>query len=105
MSTQLDYEFDAQALAEDRRRSDRTPQDVQAWLSGPTGSRESAGQQARVTDLSLHGVGLESPRALKHNDRLWIVIAAPSMRLSSRVRIVSSVEQPDGTWRSGGEFF
>ena len=102
----LDVERDAPAPVDDRRRSEREARHTPAWLSGPSGSPQTAGQHVLVTDLSLHGVGFQSDRAVTKGDACWIVIAGATLRLSTRVRLVN-VRKLDGgrKWVVGAEFF
>ena len=91
---------------EDRRRSEREARHTPAWLSGPSGSPQTAGQHVLVTDLSLHGVGFTSDRAVTKGDACWIVIAGATLRLSTRVRVVNLRQSDDGRkWVVGAEFF
>ena len=90
----------------DRRRSEREERSVTAWLSNASGGRvASSQQQVRVTNLSLHGVGFTAPKRLQKDDFHWIVIASDRLSLSTRLRIVSCRENPDGGFDVGAEFF
>ena len=88
----------------ERRRSDREARHTPAWVSGPTGSPATAGRHVMVTDLSLHGVGFKSDRPMKRGDACWMVIAGPTLRLSTRVRVVNCREE-SGKFVLGAEFF
>ncbi|MBC7785760.1 MAG: PilZ domain-containing protein [Burkholderiales bacterium] len=89
----------------DRRRSERQEKPTTAWLSAAATARQGNGNQVKVRDLSLHGVGLISDRPMQRHDTHWLVIADQSLRLSTRLRIVSSRQREDGEWDVGGEFF
>ncbi len=89
----------------DRRRSPRQERATHAWLSAHTGAKSGNGVHVDVRDLSLHGVGIISKQPLQKHDIHWLVIADQTLRLSTRVRIVSSRQREDGTWDIGGEFF
>jgi hypothetical protein len=93
--------------AEDRRRSQRAEQRIPAWVSGDAVDRGSAGSQVVVTDLSLHGVGFRDPRTrYRVGAAHWIVVSgASSMRVSSRVKIVSCRENGQGGFEVGAAFF
>jgi hypothetical protein len=102
-------QFSAES-AKERRRSRRSEQDVSAWLS-PAGSSSrtpgnpGGGGQVRVGDLSLHGVGLISPKPIAEGAAHWMVIAGGALRLSCRVRIVACRQRTDGKYECGGEFY
>ncbi len=59
-----------------------------------------------INDLSLHGVGFTSSRACQVGDAHWIIVSRGHLRLSTRIRIISSRERADGDgWDVGGEYF
>lgn len=92
----------------ERRRSPRGSQNVPAWLSPATGYGSpggAAGAQVRVSNLSLHGIGFTSECPFRARSVHWIVVAGGSLRISSRVRVVTCRENADGTFDCGGEFF
>lgn len=102
----LDVDAEIYAPVDDRRRSEREARHTPAWLSGPSGSPQTAGQHVLVTDLSLHGVGFQSDRAVVRGEACWIVIAGATLRLSTRVRLVNVRRSADGRkWTVGAEFF
>ncbi|MDB5326023.1 MAG: hypothetical protein JWM57_1592 [Phycisphaerales bacterium] len=89
----------------DRRRSPRSRRETTAWLSAASGQRNGNGFNVRVRDLSLHGVGYVAEKEPRQNDTHWMVIADQSLRLSTRLRVVSTRQREDGHWDVGGEFF
>ena len=90
----------------DRRRSEREERRVTAWLSDASGGRVASSQQeVLVTDLSLHGVGFTAPKRVQKDDFHWIVIADGRLSLSTRLRVVSCRECPEGGFEVGAEFF
>ena len=89
----------------DRRRSTREERRVLAWLSDASGgSVASSQQQVMVTNLSLHGVGFTASKRVQRDDLHWIVISG-QLSLSTRLRVVSSRQNDEGTWDVGAEFF
>src|SRR5207244_9015797 len=90
----------------DRRRSERTDRQVTAWLSDASGGRTASSQQeVLVTNLSLHGVGFVARKRVQKDDPHWIVIASDRLSLSTRLRVISVRENPDGGFDVGAEFF
>jgi hypothetical protein len=90
----------------DRRRSPRRSECASGWLSNATGGTITSGRTVAINDLSLHGVGFTSSRPCQVGERHWILITRGHLRVSTRVRIVSARERPQGDgWDVGGEFF
>lgn len=90
----------------ERRRSPRQKRETGGWLSSATGHRAgSNGCHVNVRDLSLHGVGYVADTEARMHDTHWLVIADQSLRLSTRLRVVSVRARDDGKWDVGGEFF
>jgi hypothetical protein len=96
----------AESPAAERRRSPRQKRETTGWLSTASGHRHGGnGCHVRVRDLSLHGVGYVSDVEPHSHDTHWLVIADQSLRLSTRLRVVSVRLREDGNWDVGGEFF
>ena len=91
--------------AAERRRSPRQRRQTTAWLSTANGSRTGKGQQVRVKDLSLHGVGYVADVEQHKHDTFWMVIADNSLRLSTRLRVIATRVREDGKWDVGAEFY
>lgn len=89
----------------ERRRSPRHRRETVAWLSAASGAKHGKGQNVRVKDLSLHGVGYVTETEPHKGDTFWMVIADQSLRLSTRLRVVGLRRREDGKWDVGGEFF
>ncbi|MGC4033992.1 MAG: PilZ domain-containing protein [Tepidisphaeraceae bacterium] len=89
----------------DRRRSPRHRRETTAWLSAASGAKHGKGQNVRVKDLSLHGVGYVTDTEPHKGDSFWMVIADQSLRLSTRLRVANIRRREDGKWEVGGEFF
>ena len=77
-----------------------------AWLSDASGGQTPSSQQeVRVTNLSLHGAGFTAPKRVAKDDAHWIVIASDRLSLSTRLRVISVRENPQGGFDVGAEFF
>jgi hypothetical protein len=96
----------AAEASSDRRRSPRRSECASGWLSNATGGTITSGRTVAINDLSLHGVGFTSPRPCQVGERHWILITRGHLRVSTRVRVISARERPQGDgWDVGGEFF
>jgi hypothetical protein len=90
----------------ERRRSTREKKDLPAWLSAAAGSRSESGFNVTVLDLSLHGAGLLIDKPLTIGATHWMVVSGKSLRLSTRLQIVSCRPNADGIgYICGAEFF
>lgn len=90
----------------ERRRSTREKKDLPAWLSAAAGSRSESGFNVTVLDLSLHGAGLLVEVPLTVGATHWMVVSGKSLRLSTRLQIVSCRPNADGAgYICGVEFF
>lgn len=104
-STQLSEQSTDQSVA-DRRRSERTAQQLPGWISGDTNHRNERGRQVTVTDLSMHGVGfIDAKQNYQIGARHWIVVNGNSLRISTRLRVVSCRQNDEGAWVVGAAFF
>ena len=66
---------------------------------------DEEGQMVEVLDLTLQGIGFRSPVSLETGAYHQILVMAGPLRLSSRLRIVSSRPHPDGEgFEVGAEF-
>lgn len=95
----------ATAAVADRRRSARRASNLPAWLSDQSGGRRPQQQRVTVTDMSMHGIGFVASERTEIGATHWIVVASDQLHLSTRLRIVSVRQRPDGTFDVGGEFF
>lgn len=91
---------------EDRRRSERVDQHVNAWVSGESTDRSSRGQSVTVTDISLHGVGFhDAQKHYRPGSTHWLIVNGGAMRLSTRIKVVSCRDLEDGGFQVGAAFF
>jgi len=89
----------------ERRRTHRVDLDAPGWLSGESGNPSSPQQEVMVTSLSLSGAGFRGTRELQQGAVHWLVIAAGSLRVSSRAKVVRCVGIVSGEFDCGVEFF
>jgi len=89
----------------ERRRTHRVDLDAPGWLSGESGNPASPQQEVMVTSLSLSGAGFRGTRELQTGAVHWLVIAAGSLRVSSRARVVRCTGIVSGEFDCGVEFF
>ena|SRR5947209_947310 len=88
----------------DRRRSLRKPTRAVGKILASDAERHLHGRAVTVADLSLHGVGFQSPQALTIDQQYGLQITGDSMNLSARIRVVSCRQRPDTQWDIGAEF-
>lgn len=92
--------------AVERRRSARERKDLPAWLSAAAGSRSESGYNVTLLDLSMHGAGLSIDKPLTIGATHWMVVSGQSLRLSTRLQIVSCRPNESGSgYICGAEFF
>ena len=65
---------------------------------------DAEGQLVEVFDLNLQGCGLRCPVSLEKGDYHQILVMAGPLRLSSRLRVVSSRATAEGRFEVGAEF-
>lgn len=87
----------------ERRRSTREPI-VTHGVIRPLNHDDAAGEQVLVTNVSLHGVGIRSSRAIPIGTRWMIEIGVGPLHLTSRLRVIRARVRNDGTYDVGGEF-
>ncbi len=65
---------------------------------------ESEGEMVDVLDLTLQGIGFRSPIPLERGGYHQILVMAGPLRLSSRLRVVSTRAFDGGGYEVGAEF-
>jgi len=96
----------AGSTATDRRRSDRTRQNLPGWVSADANDRQNRGGSVNIVDLSLHGIGFhDESRRYKVGATHWVVVSGEALRLSTRVRVVSCRPSSEGGFDIGASFF
>ena len=88
------------AAVDERRRSERYPYVVEAWLSNDS----TAPIELKTANLSRHGVRLTLERPLNVGEFFTIEIGVGRQALLSEVRIVSCFATEDGLYDVGAEF-
>ena len=89
---------------DDRRRMPRESIIARGLVSVRAAGEETDGHMVSVLDLTLQGVGFNSPVAFNEGDLHHILVMAGPLRLSSRLKVVSSRPCGDGSFEVGGEF-
>jgi len=90
----------------DRRRSSRAQQKIPGWVSADSSDRQGRGGSVTVVDLSLHGLGFhDESRRFSPGSTHWVVVSGDSLRLSTRVRVVSCRPSREGGYDVGAAFF
>jgi hypothetical protein len=89
-------------LAEDRRRAHRQQLITRAILYRD----DNKASPARVTirDVSLKGVGFDSPVPIEHNVRCRLHIEAGPARITWRLRVVCCGKMDKAGYHVGGQF-
>jgi len=79
--------------ADERRRSDRRPHIVEAFLSSPTG-----GNRLQVTsiDLSKHGIALDVNRPIATGTFQVLELGIGPQKMVTEVRILSCRQESNG---------
>jgi hypothetical protein len=90
----------------DRRRSDRKPLVMEAWICSPTATdRVAEREEVMSMNLSRHGVGFTAARKLPIGSFYIFEVGVGAQRLVSEVRIVSCRELTTGRSAIGAEFY
>lgn len=92
-------------VVSNRRRSERIPQVMAAWICSPTAT-DPAKERQEVTSLNLsrHGIGFRASRELATGVFCVMEIGIGEQRLVSEVHIVSCRRGDDGRFDVGAEF-
>jgi hypothetical protein len=88
----------------ERRRSERKPHVVEAWISSPTAIKETDREEVTAVNLSRHGLGFESQRPLPVSTFHVIDIAMGEQRIRTEIRIISCRSGGNGRSEIGAEF-
>ncbi len=90
----------------DRRRSERKPLVMEAWICSPTATDRAAEREEVMSmNLSRHGVGFTAARKLPVGSFYIFEVGVGAQRLVSEVRIVSCRELTTGRHAIGAEFY
>jgi hypothetical protein len=88
----------------DRRRSERRPYIIEAWISSPTAKSAEDRLVATSVNISRHGVAFEIESELPIHAYHVIEIGYGDQRLVSEIRTVSCRKAPSGNFEVGAEF-
>ncbi len=91
-------------LEDDRRRSARKPQAVQAYIASPTTRDPLDRQEVMAVNLSRHGIAFDHKSPLPLGTYHVIDISLGEQRLRSELRIICCRKLADGNYEIGGEF-
>jgi hypothetical protein len=92
------------AAEADRRRSQRTPHIVEAWISSPTATDPKDREEVRSVNLSRHGVAFEYRTDLPLGTFHVIEVALGENQMRTEVRIMYCRNMGDGSFEIGAEF-
>ena len=88
----------------DRRRSIRHPLGATGTITLGDGAADPRQLQVMVLNVSLHGVGFNSPVEFAEGAAHQVRIGAGPLHLSSKFRVISCRTRDDGTWDIGAKF-
>jgi hypothetical protein len=88
----------------ERRRSQRTPHIVEAWIASPTATDPKDRDEVRSVNMSRHGIAFEHRIDLPLGTFHLIDIVLGEQRLRTEVRIMYCRSLGDGTFEIGAEF-
>ena len=89
---------------ENRRRSERNPYVIEAFVYSPTATEEDEKLESTSLNLSRHGVGFCIEHPLPVGAFYVIEIGLGPQKLVSEMRTVSCRRRADGMYEVGGEF-
>jgi hypothetical protein len=91
-------------IENDRRRSQRKPHVVQAWISSPTAVDPDDRQEVLSVNVSRHGVAFESHHAIATGTYHIIDIAMGPQRMRTEIRILSCRKMDSARFEIGAEY-
>jgi hypothetical protein len=102
-SAVVNEKSDTTKLERERRRSNRTTHNCEAWLSSPTAT--DPGDRVEVTTLnfSRHGVCFEIPVQVPTGAYYILRFAIDAQKINSEIRILSC-RPGDESFKIGAEF-
>ena len=102
--TILPIPTDVPAAPDPRRRTQRYPHVVEAWISSPTAKDPTERIEVESMDLSRHGVGFESDQPVPPGTFFIMEIGVGSQRLISEIRVAYCRPIDSGRYHVGAEF-
>lgn len=88
----------------DRRRSERRPLVVEAWLASPTATDPLDRREVTSVNVSRHGVAFDHRTPMPVGTFHVIDLAMGEQRLLCEVRVMSCRRLDDGMYEIGAEF-
>lgn len=88
----------------DRRRSERRPCIVEAWIASPTAAHPEERAEVTSVNISRHGVAFESRAPLPKGAFYTMEIGFGPQRMIAEIRTIACRDQGDGTFEVGAEF-
>jgi hypothetical protein len=92
----------ASPTGKERRRSQRLPHIIEAFIASPTATDERT--EVTAVNLSRHGVAFEASQPLPAGSFHLIEIGLGDQKLMSEIRVISCTKSDDGNWAIGAEF-
>ncbi len=89
---------------QERRRSERRPHIVEAWVWSPTAIDPMDREEVTTVDLSRHGVAFNLPQSLPAGSFHMIEIGIGEQKIVAEIRIVTCRELENGLHQVGAEF-
>ena len=104
MSTTFARAKSAAPLEKDRRRSERRPHVVEAFVWSPTATDPNDREEVTSIDLSRHGLAFNLTHELPTGAFYMTEIAIGDQKILAEVRIISCRATDDGAYQVGAEF-
>jgi hypothetical protein len=89
---------------ENRRRSNRWPYVIEAWVSSPTATDPADKLEATAVNLSRHGICFDVDASLPVGCFYRIEVGIGEQRLNAEVRIISTRASGPNTYTIGAAF-
>jgi hypothetical protein len=93
----------AETQKDNRRRSERKPYVVEAWLSSPTAKNPKDRHEVVGVNISRHGIAFELSMSVATGAYFVFEVGYGPQQLRSEVRILSC-KKHEGRYRIGAEF-
>ncbi|HEY1629647.1 MAG TPA: PilZ domain-containing protein [Tepidisphaeraceae bacterium] len=89
---------------EERRRSERKPHTVEAYIISPTATDQTDRMEVTSVNLSRHGVAFDFTEPLAKKTYWTIEIDMGAQRLITEIRIIACRAIENGIYQIGAEF-
>ena len=94
----------ATATERDRRRSERVPQVMDAWIASPTATDPKDGIDVKSINLSRHGVGFLSKQPVAVGTFYILMMGMGEQQMVSEIRVASCRADDKQQFEIGAEF-